>query len=58
MVKNTPCNAGNTGVIPSQGTKILLPALGSPTTEPVGSGALVSQLESLCATTEDPTCRK
>ena len=58
MVKNILCNAGDTGLIPSQGPKILLPALGSPTTEPMGSGALVSQLESLCAKMEDPARRK
>ena len=58
MVKNILRNAGDTGLIPSQGTKILLLALGSLTTEPVGFGALVSQLESLCATMEDPACRK
>ena len=50
MVKNLPCNAGDTGLIPGLGTKIphaeeqLIPS--ATTTE------LASQLENLCAATK------
>ena len=49
VVKNLPSNAGDAGLIPGQGTKIphatrqLRPR--AVTTEPIRSGALVSQLE-------------
>ena len=46
MVRNPPCNTGDTGSIPGQGTKI--------------SGVQVLLLEnpeSLCAQVKDPTCQ-
>ena len=57
MVKNLPSNAGDTGLIPGQGTKIPHAtgqlSLRVAATEPEGSGALTPQLErSLHATTE------
>ena len=61
MVKNPPSNAGDTGSIPGQVTKIphaveqLSPQ--AATTEPAHSGAHVPQLErSLCATKEPTHC--
>ena len=58
MVKNPPCNAGDVGSIPGQGTKIphavKQPSLSNATTEPTRSRALGSQLEGLSATMKDP----
>ena len=48
--KNLPCNAGDMGLIPGQGTKILH----VPTTESVHSRARAPQLESPCTTTTEP----
>ena len=61
VVKNSPSNAGDTGSIPGQGTKIphatgqLSPC--TTTAEPACSGACTPQLErSPLATMKDPTC--
>ena len=57
VVKNLPCNAGVTGLIPGQGTKIphatekLSPR--ASTIEPRCSGAHVPKLESPCVCSED-----
>ena len=71
MVENPPSNAGDVGLIPGQGTKILtcheatkpvasqLLSTRATTTEPSGSRACTLQLErSLCNATKDPTFRK
>ena len=58
MVKNLPCNAGDTGSIPGRGTKIPYAmgqlSLCATTTEPAHSGAHTSQLDSLRAATAEP----
>ena len=57
-VKNTPCNAGDVGSIPSQETKIPHAAeqltLRATTAEPVCFGARAPQPESPCAARQDP----
>lgn len=57
-VKNLPCDAGDTGVIRSRGTKIPRAveqlSLRVATTEPT-LWSLAPQLESLHAATKDPT---
>ena len=56
VVENLPSNAGDTGSIPDQGTKIPHAmgklSLHAATTEPACSGARVPQLESPCASTK------
>ena len=60
VLKNSPCNAGELGLVPGWGTKIShaveQPSPCDATTEPVHSGACVPQLESPCAATEGPMC--
>ena len=60
MVKNSPCNAGDVGSIPGQGTKIphakKQPSLSNAATEPSRSRAHGSQLEGPSATMKDPAC--
>ena len=59
MVKNPPCNKGDPGSIPGQGTVIpnaaeqLNPC--TTTTESQSSGACSTQLESLCPATTEPS---
>ena len=59
MVKNTPCNAGDTGSISGQETKIptchRAPEPGPAATGLSCSGARVPQLEGLRTATRDPT---
>jgi len=54
VVKNSPCNAGDVGSIPGQGTKIphakKQPSLSNAATEPSRSRAHGSQLEGPSAT--------
>ena len=47
VVKNPPCNAGDVGSIPGQGTKILHAM----------EQLIPPQLQSPCVTVKDPTCR-
>ena len=58
VVKNPPCNAGDVGSIPGQGTKIphaeKQPSLSNATTEPSRSRAHGSQLGDPSATMKDP----
>ena len=53
VVKNLPCNVGDAGSIPGQGTKIPHAvkqlSLQAATTEPAHSGPKGPKLESLCA---------
>ena len=59
MVKNPPCNVGDARLISGQGTKIPRvmeeTSLRAATTEPVCLNT--EQLENLCTSTNDPSCR-
>ena len=55
VVKNPPCNAGDTGRIPSWGTKILH-AIQQVKAHCNTAPGPVPQLENLCAAVKDPTC--
>ena len=61
MVKNLPSNAGDAGLIPGQETKIPHAmgqlSLHTATTEPVGPGAHVPQLENSARRNKEPTHR-
>ena len=54
VVKNSPCNAGDVGLIPGWGTKI--PHMGEQLSLHPNYWACAPQVESLCATVKDPTC--
>ena len=58
VVKNPPCNVGDTGLIPGQGIKMLHAAeqlnLQATISEPTCSRTRMPQLESPCASMKDP----
>ena len=57
MVKNPPCNTGDTGSMPGWETKI--PHAAEQLSKPTGHNyrACLPQLEYLCAPTKDPACQ-